>query len=140
MPKSSQEISELITENKKLQVELDDTNIELKMLNQALEIAGLGIWQYELANGQVIWTKEVYNIYELDPKTDAPRLEEALHFSSEEEQETIEKSINDGLLKGKPYSFDCTIKTRSGKIKHLYATGKPLYNEEKKLTLSLIHI
>lgn len=134
MSDSTNKKRSLVDENKKLNVELSKNNIELNLLNQALGIAGLGIWQFEIATNSVTWTKEVYDIYELDPSHEAPRLEDILHFSGPEEREEIAKTIDNGLSKGEAYAIDCSIKTKSGKLKHLHATGKPFFDAGKKLT------
>jgi len=104
------------------------------LLAQAIDISGLGIWKYDIHNNKTLWSEKLYEIYELNPQSEAPNLSELLHFSTDDERVSIENIINEAIQNGKAYGLDCTINTYSGKLKHLHATGKPIYNDENKLT------
>lgn len=118
----------------KLEQALQKTKEREAILLQAQQIAGLGIWEYNILEDKVAWSNEVYNIYGLDPSKPAPKMEEIIHFASEEEKQFIENQIYKAMIKGTAYNVDCSIRTHSGKLKFVNATGQPFYNEEGKLS------
>ncbi len=117
-----------------LQERIDRLEEQVNRLQQAQALSGLGIWQFDIKKDEVIWSDEVYRIYELDPSVPAPKLEEILHYASEEERQFVENKIYKAILKGEAYKVDCSIITNSGKIKHVHAIGQPYYNVAKELT------
>lgn len=123
-----------LTKKERLEKKINPFQMDNALFDQAIEVSGLGIWQYDIVKNKTVWSKKLYEIYELDPKAEAPNLAELLHFSSNNERERIEKTINEGIQSGKSYVIDCSIKTQQGKIKHLHATGKPVFDQENKLT------
>lgn len=117
-----------------LEKALKKTQEHEAILMQAQQIAGLGIWEYDIIRDKVYWSKEVYKIYELDPTKPAPKMEEILHYASEEEKQFIENQIYKAILKGHAYNVDCTILTHSRELKYVQAIGQPFYNEAGRLT------
>lgn len=131
---SSSQIQALQEQVQELQNQLHQLNRDNQLLQQAQGIAGLGIWQYDIKADKVTWSEEVYRIYNLDLDKSPPKMEEILHYASEEERQFVENQIYKAIVTGKAYSIDCTISTAEGPIKFVHATGQPFYNDEKELT------
>jgi len=69
-----------------------------RRLREAEKLAHLGFWYWDIKSGNVEWSDEVYEIFQLDPKTFSPRIDSILERSPwpEEQargQELIERSI-----------------------------------------------
>jgi len=131
---SSSQIQALQDQLQKLQDQLRKLKQENKLLTQAQGIAQLGIWQYDIKQDKVTWSEEVYKIYSMDRSLPPPKMEEIIHYASDEERQLVENKIYKAIITGKAYSIDCTINTLDGPIKYVHATGQPFYNEEKELT------
>lgn len=134
MDNLSPEITSLLNQLETTESALKTVKAHESLLNQALRIAGLGIWEYDIFQKKVTWSEEVYRIYELDPGSPAPKMEDIIHYASNEEKQYIENSIYKAILNGTAYRVDCSIHTASGKIKHVHATGQPFYDESGQIT------
>jgi len=109
---------------KSLEKEIESLKEKERMLLQAQEISGLGIWQYDMLKNQVTWSQEVYRIYEMDPATDKPKIEDIFHYSSSEEKTEIKTIINKAVASGGSYNVDCSIITKNGQKRFVNAIGQ----------------
>ncbi|NET36458.1 MAG: PAS domain-containing protein, partial [Cyanothece sp. SIO1E1] len=119
---SSSQIQALQDQIQELQLQLRILKQDNELLKQAQGIAGLGIWQYDIKADKVSWSEEVYRIYNLAQDQSPPKMEEILHYASEEERQFVENQIYKAIVTGKAYSIDCTINTTEGAIKYVHAT------------------
>ncbi len=108
--------------------QLEDTKATLAMLQEAQKIAGLGIWQYDIANDQVSWSDQVYEIYDRDKNAPPPKIQDIFYYADPEDKERIEKVIQRAMIDGEAYAMDCSIRSDKGIIKYVRAHGKPFYN------------
>lgn len=122
-------------------IPLDELNRRLEKAQEenalsleAQRLSGMGVWKYDILNNLVTWSEEVYRIYEMDPAIDQPRLDDIFYYANPEEKEAVEKIINDAISTGASYNLDCTIITKSKKIKYVNATGRPFLNAKGQLT------
>ncbi|MEO1053738.1 MAG: sigma 54-interacting transcriptional regulator [Bacteroidota bacterium] len=132
--KETFDLAKLKDEISFLEEELKRIRGNEEMLRRAQNLAGLGIWEYDIFNNKVTWSDHVYDIYGLERGKDAPRFEDILTYSSEEERTLVETTINDAVMTGTSYQMDCTIIDKQGNKKYVHATGQPFYNEQKQLT------
>lgn len=121
-----------ITEHIHLQDSLQASN---ERLHLAREIAGIGIWELDLASGVITWDPQMYRIYEQAPtlgKTGEPlslsRWQQLLYF---EDQALLPAAVNvETLLKESPSSLRFRILARNGMFKHIEMQCSLLYNRK----------
>ena len=89
MDNLSPEITSLLNQLETTESALKTVKAHESLLKQALRIAGLGIWEYDIFQKKVTWSEEVYRIYELDPGSPAPKMEDIIHYASNEEKQYI---------------------------------------------------
>lgn len=53
---------------KDLKGELATTKVKARRLKESLELAKLGQWDLNLVNNHLAWSKEIYNLFQMDPK------------------------------------------------------------------------
>ncbi len=113
----------------KLEKALEENALSL----EAQRLSGMGVWKYDILNNIIKWSEEVYRIYEMDPAIDQPRLDDIFYYANPKEKESVEKIINDAIRTGASYNLDCTIITKSKKIKYVNALGRPFLNVKGEL-------
>ncbi len=119
-------------ERKKIEEELIKKEY---ILNTAQKIAKIGSFDFNLENNNLIWSDELYNIFQINKvKTKAndlykiylermPKIYQAEYF----------KCVNEAVTKGKNYTFKHTIQLPDGKVKWLYCAGIPVKDDAGKI-------
>lgn len=117
-----------------LEQSLKESKAQEAILQQAQQIAGLGIWEYDIKKDLVKWSLEVYKIYELDSNQDPPKVDDIIDYATPEEKAFIEQTIYNGIKNGEVYNIDGRIITNKGNVKYVNAIGQPYYNQQGELT------
>jgi PAS domain S-box-containing protein len=97
-------------------------------LKKAQELARLGNWSYQLINGDLKWSDEMYRIFEID-KSDNVNLFEA--YISRMHPEDV-KDLMSYVESGQDYEFDHRIILSNHRIKHILCLGYFTRNDEGK--------
>jgi PAS domain S-box-containing protein len=84
------------------------SHLELDRLAQRIEVAtsaaGIGIWEYDLASGQIFWSEKLFELFERDPALGAPGLEGVLAGFVDEDAEKQRIAIERAVADGTPYT------------------------------------
>jgi PAS domain S-box-containing protein len=62
-------------------------------LGRAQEIAGLGSWEYDLDSGAMIWSEQMYRLFEVAPDTFSPSLEMVKNFLPSKDRQRFEEAL-----------------------------------------------
>ncbi len=96
-----------------------------RLLDAAESLAKLGSWEIDLKTQMVKWSRESYNIYELDPEKPAPAIHESFELLEPEDRALARDRFN-RAVKGKdrtpPFKF--RMITPSGQAKYLLGNSK----------------
>jgi hypothetical protein len=69
-------------------------------LSEAQQSAQVGSWEWDRSTGEVLWSDELYRIYDLDPATFVPTFEKYADLIHPEDRawvmENVERALNDG--------------------------------------------
>ena len=99
-----------------------------ELLREAERIAHLGTWTWDLGNGRVTWSEELYRILGVEPGSTPPSVEtffEAVHPEDRERaQATTAQAIKDGILP----LVDCRLVRRDGSIRHTTHSSSMLFD------------
>lgn len=99
-------------------------------LKQLEMFANLGSWEVDLQTSKSIWSDQSYKIYELEKDTTVTNLELFYDHLVEEDVQRAKDTLEQIIISGEVRTFECTIKTKSGKLKHLVINAKVIYNEK----------
>ncbi|MDP2152772.1 MAG: diguanylate cyclase [Methylotenera sp.] len=105
-----------------------EAQVAVKSLASLLELTGemakVGGWQLDLQNNAVQWTKEVFNIHELDTLA-PPSLEQALAFFPSEAQARIIDAVQEAVSHQMPWDMELPFTTAKGKSLWVRSQGTP---------------
>ncbi|HVV56706.1 MAG TPA: PAS domain-containing protein [Mucilaginibacter sp.] len=96
------------------------------LLSEAGRLARMGGWEYDLASGNNIWSKTIYDIYELPYDYD-------LHFDNPYTwflppyDEMLKKAVEDTVNHGIIWDLELQMLTSGGKVIWVRSYGEPLY-------------
>jgi len=84
-----------------------------RRLNDALRMAGVGVWAVELATGDLHWSDGVFEVHEL-PVGPSPTVEEALGFYPPHAAALVQAGLDEAIAKGVPYDVETELVTAKG--------------------------
>lgn len=112
-----------LTESAKLKTALDDLTELNDRFQIAIESAGIGVWQYDIATNKLYWDEQMLNLYNIDKEdfnNDFDAWAKQLH------PEDLEKSINEfehAIEKKQKFDYSFRIFTPEGEERCLKAYG-----------------
>lgn len=131
-------VREDITERKRLREEIQSSK-EIaeqseKRLKEAQAIAKMGNWELDLSTNQLMWSDEIFRIFDLKPHTFKATYEAFLEVIHPDDREAVNKAYTASLKDRMPYEIEHRLLTRSNNLKWVLekcqtqfdGAGKPL--------------
>jgi PAS domain S-box-containing protein len=119
-----------ITEQKRVQEELALTSERLQLAQRA---AGIGVFDWFVQTGVVIWSAEEERLFGLEPGSFEGTIEGWSHRVHELDRERIQKQIAAAMAKKqRVLDFDFRIVRADGQVRWIEGSGRFLYNEKNE--------
>jgi diguanylate cyclase (GGDEF)-like protein/PAS domain S-box-containing protein len=93
---------------------------------QAQRIAHVGSWAYELPNGPVSWSEELYRIFGCAVGDPVPSFEEHRRFIHPDDWPTLDAAVRSAAATGTSYSLDMRLVRSDGSLRLVAARGEPV--------------
>ncbi|HEX8358185.1 MAG TPA: PAS domain S-box protein, partial [Segetibacter sp.] len=124
-------VSSDTSERKKIETELKESEARYKT---AQKLGKLGHWELDLHNNSVLWSGELYNIFQLDPATTIPRFETVFRFLHPGDEKALKHHVDLTLAGLKPNDSVFKITLDNGDVRYVLemselkkdAAGRPL--------------
>ena len=100
-------------------------------LQAALEASIIGIWDYDILQGEVYWDETMYKLYGANPNTTETLYELWTKRVHPDDKNKIETLLNDSITGHSVYDTDFRIVFTDGTIRHIRAKGT-VYRDENK--------
>ncbi len=97
-------------------------------LNEAQRIAHVGSWECDLATQEVVWSREMYRIYEAEAQYPVSRPDLTILQIHPNDQERYQREVIERAIAHQPFDADLRIITQKGTVRHIQARGQPMYN------------
>ncbi|MDP1733660.1 MAG: EAL domain-containing protein [Sulfuritalea sp.] len=103
-------------------------------LNEAQRIAQVGNWTLDLQSGELIWSDEVFRLFEIDKTQFGATYEAFLNVIHPDDRDAVNQAYTDSLTTRLPYEIIHRLRMSDGRIKWVHekclsefdAAGKPL--------------
>ena len=86
-------------------------------LDQAQQLARLGSWRYDIAAGELTWSKEVFRIFGTEPTTFRPSFKSLFQLMLPEDRDQVNTKIEAAKGSGRPYEVNYRIRRPDGQIR-----------------------
>ncbi|HEY5275399.1 MAG TPA: PAS domain S-box protein [Coriobacteriia bacterium] len=107
---------------------------ELRLLeNEAEQIAGLGSWRLDLADGSLAWSPEMYRIFGVDPATELDLAQVTATAVHPDDRAMLDEINNDVLSDGIPRPARYRILLPGGGLRWVYAQGRQVIDAEGRV-------
>ncbi|WP_159084042.1 PAS domain S-box protein [Saccharobesus litoralis] len=112
---------------------------EQKRISQLLQATGnmaqLGGWELNLETNELFWSEEVYRIHGVSPDYQ-PNVEQAINFYAPEARDTISQAVQESIAQNSSWDLQLPFIQADGTRIWVRATGKPIYENGKPVSLT----
>ena len=98
-----------------------------RILNQTGRMARIGGWEHDLESGEAVWTRELYDIIEIDPSEPPPGVREHLGFYPPADRTILERAYDLAVSTGQPFDLELQVSTAKGRLIWCRAYGEPVF-------------
>lgn len=123
-------VSEDITDRKRAQESLMRSEA---FLAEGQRISHTGSWSWNPETGEMLWSREMYRIFELDPEAAKPSLELVLGYLHTEDRQVFEQVKERSVREHCASQGDYRLVLPGGGIKHVQCVSRPVLNASGKL-------
>lgn len=102
-------------------------------LTEAQKITNMGSWEFDLENEKLIWSDEVYEIFEVDKATYETTYNSFLNFIHKDDVNLVNKQYKDSIKNSTKYNVIHRIITRNGNLKYLEESAVHKVDENGKV-------
>jgi PAS domain S-box-containing protein len=101
------------------------------LLNDAQKIAKIGSWEFNLITNKLIWSKELYKIFEIPDEEDDNLYNKYLEHFTNEDRVMLNNLITESIKSKVPYEITHKVLLSNNRFKWVYGTGIPVLNEKE---------
>lgn len=95
----------------------------LRTLNEAQRIAGVGNWAFDVENGVLTWSDEIYRIFGHPPGSFVPTYERFMEMTHPEDRVRVGEMVKDALKSGGAYGIEHRILRSDGEVRYVHERG-----------------
>lgn len=118
-----------ITERKRIENALFDSE---QMLQEAQRIAHVGSWKVDMLNDKLIWSDEIFRIWEIDKSVFRANFAAFLETVHPEDRESVTTAYNDAIRNHSIYEVEHRLLFPDGRIKYILERGEPQFDAQGK--------
>ncbi len=101
-----------------------------KIYNEAQLLTHLGNWEWDIAEGSLCWSDEIFRIFGLEPRSTLPTYEKFNSFIHPDDRTYVSDNIDLALRGIAPYHVVHRILTPQNELKHVRERGQVHYDED----------
>lgn len=124
-------VTTILGERKKTEEDLQRTN---ELLSLAQRESKAGVWDWELGNGKLTWSDELFQLFGLDPKTSTAHFDTWRNLILPADRQLAEERINAALRDGTPLYNEYRIVLPDGETRWIAAIGNTIRNERNEIS------
>ncbi len=99
-------------------------------LKKAQSIAHVGSWELDLTSNKLLWSDEIYQIFELDQKNFAASYDAFLETIHPEDREAVHRAYTESLENKMPYEIIHRLQMKDGRVKYVHERGETFYGSD----------
>ena len=119
-----------ITERKRVEVQL---KMNMNDLLESQRIAHLGTWRMNLQTDEVVWSKELFEMYGLDPTKAPPPFKEHYKLFTKESWKKLSEAFEQTKTLGIPYELELESVHSDGTNRWIWARGEAQKDASDKI-------
>ena len=106
-------------------------------LNEAQRLAKVGVWELDLLTNELVWSDEIFRIFEIDKNKFHASYEEFLNAIHPEDRGMVNKAYTGSLIDKEPYEITHRLQMNDGRIKQVHEKCKSYFDRDGKAVRSV---
>ena len=102
-------------------------------LAEAQRLSHTGSWAWNVATGDLFWSREHFRIFGLDPEETKPSYELFFQLLHTEDRSSVWQTFEQSVRERKGYEMDYRIACPDGSIRHIHSIAHPVFNQSGNL-------
>ena len=102
----------------------------LENLREAQRIARIGNWRLDLRSNQLVWSDEVFRIFEMDPERFPATYEGFVAAIHPEDRDAVSRAYEESLRQRQPYNITHRLLFADGRIKFVHEHGETQFADD----------
>ncbi|MBI5869413.1 MAG: PAS domain S-box protein [Actinobacteria bacterium] len=98
-------------------------------LNEAQRIGQIGSWELDIVNNILVWSDEIYRMFEIDQAEFGASYEAFLDAIHPEDREAVDHAYSNSLKTRTPYSIEHRLLFPDGRVKYVRESCETFYDE-----------
>lgn len=99
-------------------------------LNLAITASGLGIWQWDVTTGELLWSDRLFQMLGYEPQEFSPSFELWRQTLHPDEADSVLAALQEHIDNGAPYDFELRSKCKNGKYRWFRTSGVAKRNDQ----------
>ena len=101
-----------------------------RRLQEAESLAKLGHWELDIVNNELIWSDEIYRIFDTTPQSFGATYDAFLDFVHPDDREMVNEAYQSSVANKEPYGpITHRLIMKNGVVKFVEERGNTAYNE-----------
>jgi len=118
-----------ISERKRAEKDLRRANERLELAQYA---AGAGVWDWDMASGHIEWSRELFELFGLDPEKDQAEFETWRRVMHPDDRSIASTQIDNAVRDGSILDSEYRILLRDGAVRWINALGRTMSADQYK--------
>jgi PAS domain S-box-containing protein len=98
-------------------------------LLEAQRLADFGSWVWDVADGKLIWSDQLFKIYGVRPEDFTGTFDDFVGRVHPDDRDAIKQRIGDAMKSGRTFRLDERIVRPNGAVRHLQSSGEVIRDE-----------
>ena len=99
------------------------------MLNEAQHVAHIGSWELNIVSNVLVWSDEVFRIFEIDREKFGATYEAFLDTIHPDDRAIVAAAYTDSLKNRTPYEITHRLLMSDGRVKYVHETSETFYDK-----------
>ena len=114
-----------------------ELEVTLGRLNDAQRMAKTGNWELNVAANQLVWSDEIFRIFEIDQGSLEPTYQGFLAAIHPDDRDAVNAAYKRSLVTREPYSIEHRLLFPDGRIKHVLEQCRTIFGADGKALRSV---
>ena len=118
----------------RIETQVDQRTRELteskKSLQEAQHLAQLGSWELDIVGNRLVWSDEIYRIFEIDAAVFGASYDAFLNAIHPEDRAMVDNAYAESVTQRKPYDIEHRLLFAAGRIKYVHERGETFYDSQ----------
>jgi PAS domain S-box-containing protein len=104
-----------------------------RLLNESQKMAKIGSFEFNLQTNELVWSEELFNIFEIDPKEKENLYQLYVNRIPAEYMTLLNIKLQEAIIEKKSYEIEHTIVLDDGSKKWILGYGEPIVNKNNEV-------